>query len=110
VYREEEYARSTEQRCENRTRREPTLRELDGGTVTTTEVADLPSLEAGSGLRKRDDEILIPVTLRMVSKRTSCSSSLSAGRALRGTEWMAYWFSFGARRNWAQGDSPTGKD
>jgi hypothetical protein len=51
VLREEEKTLSTEHFFENRTRLVPILLEKVGGRETTTEVANLPSLEAGSGLR-----------------------------------------------------------
>jgi len=81
-----------------------------GWTETMTEVADLPSLACGLGLRYLAERMRMFFELRIDSARHRKSSSASSGRKASGREWMASCASFGARRQGNQGDSPTGND
>jgi len=81
-----------------------------GLTATITEVADLPAIDSGFGLRNLAERICMSLELRMESKRLEKSSSGSQGRNPSGREWIANWTALGARWKGNEGESPTGND
>ena len=82
-----------------------------GLTVTNTgEVACLVPLESLLALRYRAERIRVTLSLRIARLRYGKSSSSSWGMKLSGRACIANCTVVGARMNWAQGFSPTGKD
>jgi len=81
-----------------------------GLTETITEVADLPALDWGLGLRNLSERIWTFFELKTESARLGKSSSALVGRNTIGREWIASWSSLGARRQGRQGEFPTGKE
>jgi len=70
-----------------------------GLTETMTEVADLPALDLGLGLRYLPERIWTFFELSIESTRLGNSPSGFPGRKASGREWIASWTSLGVRRN-----------
>ena len=79
-------------------------------TVTTTGVACLVPLESLLGLTYLAERIGVALSLRIACLRYGKSSSSSWGRKRSGRVCMASCTAVGARMNWGQEFSPTGKD
>ena len=96
--------------------REKSLMELPivgmspGWIETITEVANLPALDLGLGLKNLAKGICSFFELRIESARLGNSSSGSPGRKASGREWIANRTSLEARRKGSQGELPTGKE
>lgn len=83
---------------------------LRGLTKPITELADLPALSLGIGLRNLAKRICTFFELSIESARLGNSSSGSRERRVSGTEWIANWTSLGTRRKGSQGEFPTRKE
>ena len=78
--------------------------------MTTTGVACLVPLESVLGLRDRAERIGVALSLRIACLTYGKSGYSSRGRKRRGRACIANSTVVGARINWAEGLSPTGKD